>query len=588
MKKKIIILLLGILFIIPTQAKEKIEMVYSNLDNSGASKKIEVTTQLKDIDEGGIIDYTYLDKIENVNGKEKFLKENEKLTWNSKGIDIYYKGTSDIDLPVTLNIKYYLNNELKNYDEIKNKSGNVKIEMEFINNSFDYNLRSYTPFVSAIILNLSNKTNSNININRGETISNGTNTIITGISAPGLYENIKLDELKDINKLEITFDTEKLDLSNIYIVSTPKLLSATDLDIFDKVESINSDMTTLSNSMNEINDGADKLKNGTQELTSGINQVTSGSNTLNDALSSSITNIKNSSAIDSDTLNQITELVEKQVEAKFTDELKNEIAQSATSKVTSAIESQKDEIVNNAKNSIASMESYIKSASLTSLSQNSTYQQYFNIKTQLEQAGISNLVSICSSKQIDEAYIETCSNNIDNITNYKTASAIVTLMESLTQEVAYQTALSVAGDVAYNTALTTAQNIAASVSVSASQSASVEVAKTVANQVAIQVANSAKDKTLSSLTELSSNINTLTNGLNQINDGANNLNDGASSLSNGISQFKSQGIDKLSNYVSIAKEYSDKLKLSLELSNNYKGYSTYDSDKTIFIYKVNY
>ena len=50
--------------------------------------------------------------IENVKGKEKFTREDDgSLSWNAKGNDIYYEGKTDQEAPVSMDIKYYLDDK---------------------------------------------------------------------------------------------------------------------------------------------------------------------------------------------------------------------------------------------------------------------------------------------------------------------------------------------------------------------------------------------------------------------------------------------------------------------------------------------
>lgn len=50
--------------------------------------------------------------------------------------DLYYRGTSNKTLPVSISIKYYLNDEEIAASDLAGKSGKVKIEIQMTNNIF--------------------------------------------------------------------------------------------------------------------------------------------------------------------------------------------------------------------------------------------------------------------------------------------------------------------------------------------------------------------------------------------------------------------------------------------------------------------
>ena len=94
-------------------------------------------------------------------------------------------------------------------------------------------------------------------------------------------------------------------------------------------------------------------------------------------------------------------------------------------------------------------------------------------------------------------------------------------------------------------------------------------------------------------TTLSNGLNELKNGLNKIhngaislNNGATELNKGANSLKDGASEFNKQGINKLNMYVKTVKNYTNKLEAMLALSENYKGFTSQNSNSTNFISTV--
>ena len=137
--KKLIVYLLIFCEIFQTTgvfALTKEENVYVKLNESGKVESTSITEHLLDFNEKIVNDKTLLNDIKNINGEEKFDKEGNNLTWETNGKDIYYQGTYNNELPISMNIKYYLDGKEKTVDEILCKKGNIKISMTYENNSY--------------------------------------------------------------------------------------------------------------------------------------------------------------------------------------------------------------------------------------------------------------------------------------------------------------------------------------------------------------------------------------------------------------------------------------------------------------------
>ena len=74
--------------------------------------------------------------------------------------------------------------------------------------------------------------------------------------------------------------------------------------------------------------------------------------------------------------------------------------------------------------------------------------------------------------------------------------------------------------------------------------------------------------------------------MEELNSGINKLNDGTKKLSSGISEFNNKGISTLYNYSLKINNYSSKIEALINLSKQYSGYTSNNSDSTLFISKV--
>lgn len=289
MSKKIIaIVLLAATFGTTTvSAAENItkkETVYVNLDNSGSVEKTTVSDWIhssKD-DKLKIKDYSELDNIVNIKSNEKPIINGNNLRWNISGSDLYYQGTINKDLPINVNIKYYLNGKKISADKLAGKSGKVKIEISIKNNIYkDRNIngenkRIYTMFSTGLEVMLPVDKFKSVKISSGELLSEGNNNVVTFATFPGLKDSLGLDnkDLKDLgldfelsDTLTIEADVKKFTLQPIMIVSSPEI---PDLDGLDKANSIEDLKKTLNEKLNSLNDNYKLLLDGSKQIADGV------------------------------------------------------------------------------------------------------------------------------------------------------------------------------------------------------------------------------------------------------------------------------------------------------------------------------
>ena len=282
--KKILVYIMIFLMLFQTTnvyAFTKEESVYAKLNETGEIDSVSVSEHLYDYNDKIINDKTILQDIKNINENQKFTLNDNNLVWETNGNDVYYQGLYKKDLPISISVKYYLNDEEKNIDDILGKSGNVRIVLTYNNNQYkNMNVngsleKMYVPYAIVTTSILNNKDNKNIKVTNGKIIDNGLTSIVMAISSPGLYESLKLEELKDINKVEISFDTDSFELNSIYSVATTNLFEDNNLEIFGKINDLYNNIDLLQSNMDTIVDGANKLNDGTSQMDAGITELNS-------------------------------------------------------------------------------------------------------------------------------------------------------------------------------------------------------------------------------------------------------------------------------------------------------------------------
>ncbi len=275
---------------------DKVENVYVSADQSGNVLKTEVEVTLKAKEDGLLSDILALDNIVNKSGDENYKIKDKQIVFENHGSDITYKGTTNKDLPVSVNITYYLDGNKINPSDLAHKTGHVKMVFEYKNNtSLTNNVK--VPFMCLTMLMLDKDKFSNITLENGKLINLEDNKIVTLYGEAGLKESLKLytidtfDDIKlsDSASLEADVEDFTLDYTST-IVSNGLFKEIENEDINDLSSAIN-DLNKLNNQIDEIKDATSKLKDEGNKLIDGVTKLKDSANQLDDAASSFNTNI---------------------------------------------------------------------------------------------------------------------------------------------------------------------------------------------------------------------------------------------------------------------------------------------------------
>lgn len=519
--KKMAICMLVLSMYTPVSALSKTETVYSKLNYNGVVTDTIVNELLvndKELDT--INDYSTLTDIINISDDNEFTNNNNKLTFNAMGKNVMYQGKSVKKLPITTIVTYKLDGKSIELNDLLGKSGNVTINIKYINNEKHGNL--YTPFVITTTTMIESNNNSNVTINNGKTIEFGSKNLVVGISAPGLYESLNLEELKGLDTITINYDTKSFELSNIYSAVTTKLLESSDLSKFDKLDTLYESTSKLQDNMNLICKGS--------------NTLSQGSTTLLTELKSSINTISKdkSDALSDEQISSITKTTLDTIDKTYTNKYKEAIANSAWEEVKKSMQNSSDKTV----------EGYVKEAVTNAVTNyiETNYKEDYDkcIAGQLEysKTGVAN-ENLLSCKVIEEV---------------KNSNEVKLITEA---------ALSASSSVANKTSMYIAENVSKSVSVNTSAETAKKTATMVSENVSKNVSNAVKDtilkNTISSLNELYTGISKLDSGIKE--------------LDTSLNAYNEQGINEISNIVNNnVKTLSNNVKELTKLANNYKSY----------------
>ena len=272
------LLLICLLFTTNVYATTKEESVYAKLESDGKVNNVIVSERLYDVTKDKVNDKTGLFDIKGLNGN-KFKQDGNNLVWETNGEDVYYQGIYKKKLPISVSVKYYLNGEEKDVNDIIGKNGKIKIVLNYKNtNSKKMKINGkkediYVPYMIVTTSILNNADNKNIKVTNGRIVDNGVSSIIIALSAPGLYESLKIEDLKNIDKVEISYETNNFELNPIYSVATTDVIDDDKLGMFDEVNDLYKKIDELQSNMDKIVSASKKLSGGTEAIDNGITEL---------------------------------------------------------------------------------------------------------------------------------------------------------------------------------------------------------------------------------------------------------------------------------------------------------------------------
>ncbi len=286
---------------------DKEETVYVISDANGDNTKVTVSEWLKNKSgDAELVDTTMLNDIENVKGNETYtVNDDGTITWETEGEDIYYKGTTTEELPVSVKVSYKLDGKDIAAEDLAGKSGHVTIRFDYTNNSVQTveingeDADIYTPFAMISGMILPTDKFSNVTVSNGKVISDANDLIVVGMGLPGLADSLNLDKdkLEELSidtdgveipeYFEVECDTSDFELGMTMTMATSDVLSMlgmTDVNNSDSIDEVNDKIDEVSDGVNQLSDGASALKDGTKTLYDGTKDLSDGAATLRDGI----------------------------------------------------------------------------------------------------------------------------------------------------------------------------------------------------------------------------------------------------------------------------------------------------------------
>ena len=372
---------------------------------------------------------------------------------------------------------------------------------------------------------INNENNSNITVSNGKVLSSGTKSVVMGVSMPGLYESLNMSDLKDLNTIEINYDTTNFELSTMYSVASSNLISS-DTNIFNKLNSLASKVDELESNMNTIDESASMIKDGSNKIKSGLKISI-------DELSNS-----NSSALSNSQKEMIKTNVLNTVNSQFTDEKKLEISDTAEKLIEEELKKGNPEI-----NELVADEI-----------QNSFTEFLTN-------ANLMNDYTVCmTAKKMGKDENTMTKDELTSCGKINNANVSLVL-DTLTKSNS-----STASKVSEKVAIKTAREVSVISTMNASTETASMVTDSILNTLPDTIKNEAIKEFTQSLNVFYTNIDTLDNGINE--------------LSSGITKYNNEGIKVIGNLVNNqVNPMVTRLNKLIELGENYNTVSSENLSK---------
>ncbi len=314
----------------------KSETVYVNLDAAGNRLSTVVSDKLhSDLSQVKLMDKSDLSDIVNVKGTELPVINGTDIEWNIDTNDLFYRGYSDKELPAQIGIKYYLDGSEISPEDLKGKTGTLKIEISMTNTLYEEKEvngvmhKIYNPMLMFGGLILPEDKFTNITAENGRFISDGSKTIVFFAGMPGVSDTLGIegDKLKELGigaladvdmsgKYVIEAEVTDCSLGNMYFAAMP-------LSGLVKTFKLSDDINSLTDMLETLTELADSLKQvDTQKILSALSADGNNLNQLTDVLADASKLYENNKAL-IETLTKYMTEENIQLVKNVTDDLKN-------------------------------------------------------------------------------------------------------------------------------------------------------------------------------------------------------------------------------------------------------------------------
>jgi putative membrane protein len=266
---------------------KKNETVYVVLDESGKMVDERVVNSFHGDIKEDIIDYGEYSSLRNMKSENRPEISGNQIKWSKESAEdgsLYFEGITSKELPVNIDIQYFLNGEKKNVHDIVGKDGKVKILIKVINNLKINQTTDYKNFYNKLI-----SKEEEYYVPLLVQISYPADlTIFSDISAEDGI-NVVTGETMSLNfaafpypDAEISFEMKgrNIEINPITFTVIPKLPEIPDFDMEEDITEILDGIVEIRKGIDELRKGSTSIADGGKELDSKSEEFLDGGHEL--------------------------------------------------------------------------------------------------------------------------------------------------------------------------------------------------------------------------------------------------------------------------------------------------------------------
>lgn len=279
----------------------KDETVYAVMAADGSVTKTTVSEHLYNADGlAGVEDRSTLKNIVNTESFAEYTRNGDTLVWNTDDTDVYYKGDTDRQLPISAKVTYTLDGRTAPLSELLGRSGHLVLTIDLTNHetgkvTVNGKERTIvTPLVTAVGVLLGEDA-GNVNAVNGLLESAAKSSVAAFVTLPGVKESLDGLLPEQVNgvaeylqdSVTVEADVESLTAPQILLAcaaSAEALGQGDEVFDLDSLNDLTDGIAALNDAMNRLLDGASQLKAGAAQLAAGSLALLEGASQLDIAL----------------------------------------------------------------------------------------------------------------------------------------------------------------------------------------------------------------------------------------------------------------------------------------------------------------
>lgn len=279
----------------------KDETVYAVMAADGSVTKTTVSEHLYNADGlAGVEDRSTLKNIVNTESFAEYTRNGDTLVWNTDDTDVYYKGDTDRQLPISAKVTYTLDGRTAPLSELLGKSGHLVLTIDLTNHetgkvTVNGKERTIvTPLVTAVGVVLGEDAGS-VNAVNGLLESAAKSSVAAFVTLPGVKDSLDGLLPEQVNgvaeylqdSVTVEADVESMTAPQILLAcaaSAEALGQGDEVFDLDSLNDLTDGIAALNDAMNQLLDGASQLKAGAAQLAAGSLALLDGANQLDSGL----------------------------------------------------------------------------------------------------------------------------------------------------------------------------------------------------------------------------------------------------------------------------------------------------------------